>query len=353
MPAIPAPRLIRRPRTGSRAACRSSPARCGAGVAVGAGVAAAAPASAWPRAFGRAARLVAAALRLACVLRVAAPAAGSPASARAVRSSVGSPDAAAAATADVAPACAKFDEQPNTGIDRVVRALVDDQRGAQVVPERVEPVDGGRPGRRRSPSRAGCRRCSGSDSSSLRRRRARPASRRPCELAQVVDDRARRDHRRRAAVGRLAERLERGDGRARERPELEDHPVDVGRHRAEVGEHRRHLVAERAEPHHRRRQLAQELRQPLDVGLEGVAALGGRLRDRAGVLDRAADVAALAGQRPRIVSESTASRSSTSFWLGEDLQDLVDLLERRVGAADDLLEVLAAAGDADARGRLG
>ena len=33
---------------------------------------------------------------------------------------------------------------------------------------------------------------------------------------------------------------------------------------------------------------------------------------------------------------------------GEDLEDLVDLLERRVGAADDLVEVLAAAGHAGA-----
>ena len=93
--------------------------------------------------------------------------------------------------------------------------------------------------------------------------------------------------------------------------------------------------------------------QPLDVGLQRVAALGGRLGDLAGVLDRAADVRALARQRLEDRVRVARQVGDHLVLLGEDLQDLVDLLQRRVGAADDHAQVLAAAGDADARGPRG
>ena len=88
--------------------------------------------------------------------------------------------------------------------------------------------------------------------------------------------------------------------------------------------------------------------EPLDVGLQRVAALGGRLGDLAGVLDRAADVRALARQRLEDRVGVARQVGDHLVLLGEDLQHLVDLLQRRVGAADDHAQVLAAAGDADA-----
>ena len=131
-------------------------------------------------------------------------------------------------------------------------------------------------------------------------------------------------------------------------PSSADEAVDRRRLRAEVGEHGRRLVGERAEPLHRRAQLAQERGQALDVGLEVVAALGGRLGHLGRVLQRRGDPLALARQRRQHRVAVDGERCERLVLRGEDLEDLVDLLERRVGAADDLVEVVAAAGDARA-----
>ena len=95
-----------------------------------------------------------------------------------------------------------------------------------------------------------------------------------------------------------------------------DHAVDVGRDGAEVGaapaSSRR--PARRAAPSSAR-SSRRNARQPLDVGLEVVAALGGRLRRPSlELLDRAADVRALARQRRedrvRVAREVARARCS-------------------------------------------
>ena len=53
------------------------------------------------------------------------------------------------------------------------------------------------------------------------------------------------------------------------------------------------------------------------------------------------------GASDRVGVDAPAARASL-FWRGEDREHLVDLAQRRVGAADDLVEVLAAAGQAGA-----
>ena len=168
------------------------------------------------------------------------------------------------------------------------------------------------------------------------------------EAAQVLDDREGVAHRRDADLAGLAERLERRDAGLRERAERLHHLVEVGRDVAEVGEHRRRLVRQRAEADHRRLELAQEGRQALDVGLEVVTALGGGLRHLARLVDEGGDVAALARERRERGVGVTREVGQDLVLRGEQREDLVDLLERRVGAADDLVELGAAAGDAGA-----
>ena len=109
-------------------------------------------------------------------------------------------------------------------------------------------------------------------------------------------------------------------------------------------EHRRRLVGERAEPLHRRLELVQERRQRLDVvgrarPRRSAVALATSLELRIALATRARSRASGA----RIVSELTASCSSTRVLLGQDLEHLVGLAQRRVGAPDDLVEVRAAA----------
>ncbi len=71
-------------------------------------------------------------------------------------------------------------------------------------------------------------------------------------------------------------------------------------------------------------------------------------RHLGGVLERGGDAAALAGQRRQHGVAVARQLLQRVVLRGEDRQHLVDLAQRRVGAADDLVEVGAAAGDARA-----
>ena len=93
------------------------------------------------------------------------------------------------------------------------------------------------------------------------------------------------------------------------------------------------------------RSSAQERRQLAELILERRAALGGGGRQIGGVLDEAGHVRALACAAGQARCRTARARSaSTLSWLGEQVEDLVGGLQRRVGVADDAAEVLAAPG---------
>ena len=170
------------------------------------------------------------------------------------------------------------------------------------------------------------------------------------ELADVGDDRLALGQRRAADVGGGAERLQRRDARLREGPELLDEAVDRRRLRAEVGQHRRHLVRQPAEALHRRRELAQEGRQLGDVLLEGARALGrGLAARRWPSMTKSATCGAVAGQRSEDRVAVAGQVGEHAVLAGEDREDLVGLLERRVGVDDGLAQVAAAPGQAGAQ----
>ena len=98
-----------------------------------------------------------------------------------------------------------------------------------------------------------------------------------------------------------------------------------------------------------RRSFAQEAGQQVEPRRDVAAALGGGLAGLVGDHDEVREVLALARQRRERLSESRASRTRRPVLLGQDGQHLVGLLQRRVGAVDDLVEVLAAAGEAGAQ----
>ena len=148
-------------------------------------------------------------------------------------------------------------------------------------------------------------------------------------------------HRRDADLGRLAERLERRDGGlARTGRAAVMKRLMAGACAPRSASTGVAWSAKRAEAHHRRAQLAQEARQPLRCRPR--ARRGARRSPRPPRPSCRAPRTTRRRSRASgasTVSPSTASCSQRLVLGGEDLEDLVDLLERRVGAADDLVEV--------------
>ena len=114
-------------------------------------------------------------------------------------------------------------------------------------------------------------------------------------------------------------------------------------------EDRRALVGEPLEVGHQRPQLAQEGRQPVDAAADVVAALGGGLRGLVGLDDEVGDTCSRsrASGAERRVGVARQPREHAVL-AGQDREHLVGLAQRRVGAVDDLVELLAAAGEAGA-----
>ena len=111
----------------------------------------------------------------------------------------------------------------------------------------------------------------------------------------------------------------------------------------EVGEDGRGLFGEAPEAFHRRPELFEERREELEVARERAAVRGGRLRDRVALHDEVGDAFADRGERrERLVGVDRQLREHVVL-AGEDAEDLVEFLQRRVGAADDRVEVAAAA----------
>ena len=150
-------------------------------------------------------------------------------------------------------------------------------------------------------------------------------------------------------VGGGAERLEGRDARLREGPELLDEAVDRRGLGAEVGQHRRHLVRQPAEALHRRLELAQEGRQLGDVLLQVSGALRGGLRGDVGLRDEVGDLGPVAGQRSEDRVAVARQVGEHAVLVGEDGEDLVGLLQRRVGVGHRLAQVAAAPGQAGAQ----
>ena len=150
-------------------------------------------------------------------------------------------------------------------------------------------------------------------------------------------DRQRGLQRRPADLAGLAERLERGRRRrARTARARSTKRVDVGRRRAEVGQHRRHLVGDRAEPHHRRRAARAGSAGSCAMSRLQLAARARRSppRPRSMFSIERGHAAALAGERRHDRVGVDGELLELVVLAREDLEDLVDLLERRVGAAD-------------------
>ena len=123
-----------------------------------------------------------------------------------------------------------------------------------------------------------------------------------------------------------------------------------GRLRAEVGE--APASSGPASPPrllHRRRQLAQEGRQLGDVLLEVARALGRGLARDVGLRDEVGHLGPVAGQRSEDRVAVAGQVGEHPVLVGEDREDLVGLLERRVGVADGLAQVAAAPGQAGAQ----
>jgi hypothetical protein len=154
------------------------------------------------------------------------------------------------------------------------------------------------------------------------------------ELTDVGDDRLALGQRGAADVRGSAQGLERRDPCRREGPELLDEAVDGGRLLAEVGEDRRRLAGERAQALHGGRQLTQEGRQLGDVLLEVARALGRGLAREVGLRDEVGDPRPVAGQRGEDHVAVAGQVGQRAVLVGEDPQDLVGLLERRVGVPD-------------------
>ena len=100
---------------------------------------------------------------------------------------------------------------------------------------------------------------------------------------------------------------------------------------------------------HRRLELAQEGRQLGDVLLEVAGALRGGLRRDVGLRDEVGDLGPVAGQRSEDRVAVARQVGEHAVLVGEDGEDLVGLLERRVGVGDRLAQVAAAPGQAGAQ----
>ena len=165
------------------------------------------------------------------------------------------------------------------------------------------------------------------------------------ELVQVLDQRARLDQRR---AGRArARRRGSGSSRARRRRACPA-PRSGGRGRARPRRGRRAAACPGRRsprgPPSAARARARKSGSSSIPRRDVAAALGGGLAGLVGLDDEVGEALALARQRlERRWSEFAASRASSRFWLGEDLQHLVGLAQRRVGAVDDLVQLLAPA----------
>ena len=275
------------PRRGSRAAARSSRARRRARGAPGVGAGRRGRRGRRRRRSARGAGC----RRRGCVAALGRRRCGAPASAGPCRRSAGggalrgsrsraAPRRASvvARTADAARRSRRSSPSSRRPARRVVgRARVDDQPGAQVVAERVEAVDRGRPGRRGSPSARSM------PVVALRRTRAR---------GEVLADRLgglRRSGAGRLTIGSAPERRGADLAGVAERrrapgsPAFENGPSSLQQRLMSGAASPRSsstgVISSASAPsrRHRRPQLAQEGRQPLDVLLERAAALGGRL----------------------------------------------------------------------------
>ena len=113
-------------------------------------------------------------------------------------------------------------------------------------------------------------------------------------------------------------------------------------------ERRVDLARQRGQPLRRRFELAQERREVLQVLLDRGALLRGGDPDLADVLDEAADVGPLRGERGEDLVGLVGQAGEEAVLVGEHRDHLVGLLERRIGAQQRRVELVAVAGEADA-----
>ena len=97
------------------------------------------------------------------------------------------------------------------------------------------------------------------------------------------------------------------------------------------------------------RSSREEVRQQLDAAADVVAALGGGLRRSRWPARRSRRTRSRSrASGPSTASEFARQPGQLAVLVGEDREHLVGLAQRRVGAVDDLVELLAAAGQAGA-----
>ena len=112
--------------------------------------------------------------------------------------------------------------------------------------------------------------------------------------------------------------------------------------------HRERRLREPLELAERRAQLTQEAREAREGELEVGSALGRRGGGLAGVADERGDVVALAAQRRQDPLRVRREVGELASLAGEDREHPVAVAQGRVGAADDLGELVAAGGKAGA-----
>ena len=124
--------------------------------------------------------------------------------------------------------------------------------------------------------------------------------------------------------------------------------VHLRRGRAQVAQQRRALNGQLVEVDHQRLELAQELGQQVDPAADVAAALGRGLAGRVGLDDPVGHLAALARQRAQRLVGVARQVGERAVLLGQDREQLVGLAQGRVGAVDDLVQLVAAPGQAGA-----
>ena len=134
----------------------------------------------------------------------------------------------------------------------------------------------------------------------------------------------------------------------REARDFLERVVDPGRRLFQRGERRGRFFGEVLQLFHLRRELFEERREQFEVALQRAARVRGRLRDGVALDDEVRH--AFAHPRERRERDVRIDRQFRQHrvLVGEDLQDLVEFLQRRVRAADHHVEVAAAAGEARA-----
>ena len=166
---------------------------------------------------------------------------------------------------------------------------------------------------------------------------------------QTAEQRLDRRQRRPGDLSGLAQALEEPRGAVGEGRQVRERLVDPGRGDFQVGEHRGRLVGEAPEAFHRRSELFQERREVGQVAFQRAAMAGGRLRDRVALHDEVGDPRLrTAANGAKGLSESTASLASTWFSLARIASTLSSSCKRRVGAADDRVQIASAPGQARA-----